>query len=152
MSTKFKLAFALYIVNIVVALVIGCLFVFKSEFFSFHSDVIATSWGQVEPAAQILYLGMMRTEGAGYLATAVALTFLLCVPFRRREIWSYWAMTIVGTVEHVPTLLATYHVASVTTASPPWMLSLMLILSLFLALALAIAGTDSVKQKVASLG
>lgn len=140
MNVRQKLSFAIYAANILITLVIGLLFVFKNEFFPFHADVIATQWEDVGNQAQVLYLGMMRTEGAGYLATAAALAFLLVIPFSRREKWSYWAMTVIGTVEHLPTLLATYHVATTTSASPPWLLSLALIISLVLALCLAIAG------------
>ena len=47
---------------------VGLAFVFATEFFPFHSDVIQTPWSDLGPAAQMLYLGMMRTEGAGFLA------------------------------------------------------------------------------------
>ncbi|WOJ97679.1 hypothetical protein R0137_03675 [Congregibacter brevis] len=140
MNPQLKFALLIYITNIVVLLVIGLLFEFRPEFFPFHSDVIETSWKDVELKYQILYLGMMRTEGAGYLATATALTILLCIPFLRYEKWSYWAMTTIGFVEHFPTLAATYHVSSITAASPPWLLSFLLILSLMFAWFLANSG------------
>lgn len=137
MNFKLKLSLAIYIANIVIMIAIGLAFEFRSDFMPFHSDVIQTQWENVDAQAQILYLGMMRTEGAGFLATATALTFLLYFPFRRFEKWSCWAMTVIGVVEYLPSLLANYHVSSVTSASPPWILMLSLILSLFLALVLA---------------
>lgn len=140
MNFKLKFALFVYIVNVIAFFAIGLSFELRTEFFSFHSDVIETAWNDVDAQSQILYLGMMRTEGAGYLASGVALAILLYIPFRKYEKWSYWAMTVIGTVEHLPTLLATYHVSSVTNASPPWLLSLLLILSLFLALGLSIIG------------
>lgn len=140
MNVKLKLSLFIYIANVIALLAIGFSFEFRNEFFAFHSDVIETPWHDVEARAQILYLGMMRTEGAGYLATAAALIILLCIPFRRNEKWSYWAMSVIGVVEHVPTFLATYHVASVTNASPPWLLSLALIVSLVIAFILANSG------------
>ena len=140
MNLKLKLSLAIYIANVLILTAIGLAFAFKSEFMPFHSDVIQTQWESVDSQAQILYLGMMRTEGAGFLATAAALTFLLYIPFRRFEQWSYYAMTIIGVVEYFPSLVANYHVSSVTSASPPWVLMLSLILSLFLALLLANSG------------
>ena len=140
MNIKLKLSFFIYVTNIVFMIGAGFAFEFNNEFMSFHSEVIQTDWQDVTANSQILYLGMMRTEGAGFLATAVALTFLLCVPFRKFEMWSYWGLTIIGVVEYFPTLLANYHVASVTNASPPWLLMLLLIMSLLLALLLAIIG------------
>lgn len=119
---------------------IGLAFEFSREFMSFHSDVIQTDWSSVDTKSQILYLGMMKTEGAGFLAAATALSFLLYFPFRKFEKWSYWAMTIIGVVEYLPSVLANYYVSTVTAASPPWLLMLFLMLSLILALVLANIG------------
>ena len=140
MNIKLKLSFSIYVTNVIFMIVVGLVFALNSEFMPFHSDVIQTEWTDVTANSQILYLGMMRTEGAGFLAASVALTFLLCVPFRKFEMWSYWGLTIIGVVDYFPTLLANYHVAKVTNASPPWLLMLFLIMSLFLALILAVIG------------
>ena len=140
MNFKLKLSLVIYIANILIMIAIGLAFEFKSEFMPFHSDVIQTDWQNVDPQAQILYLGMMRTEGAGFLTAATALIILLCFPFRKLEKWSFWAMTTIGVVEYFPSLVANYYVSSVTTASPPWLLILLLILSLFIALIFANIG------------
>ena len=147
MNLKLRLSFALYLVNVLVMLVIGLTFVFSTEFFPFHSEVIQTDWQNVDTQAQILYLGMMRTEGAGFLAAATALAFLLYFPFRKRDKWSFWAMTIIGVVEYFPSLVANYYVSSVTSASPPWLLMLLLVSSLLLALVFAIVGCNETELK-----
>ena len=140
MNLKLKLSLAIYLANVIVMIAIGLAFEFRTEFMSFHSDVIQTDWDDVDPQAQILYLGMMRTEGAGFLAAATALLFLAAFPFRKLEKWSYTAMTVIGVVEYLPTLIANYHVSTVSNASPPWVLMLVLILSLLLAFVLANIG------------
>ena len=140
MNFKLKLAFFIYLSNVVLMLVIGFTFEYRSQFMPFHAEVIQTQWQNLSELSQILYLGMMRTEGAGFLAAATALMFLLWFPFRKFEAWSYWAMTAVGLVEYVPTLIANYHVATVTSAAPPWPLMLALSLSLLVALCSASLG------------
>lgn len=140
MNLKLKLALAIYLGNVLVMIAIGFAFEFRTEFMSFHSDVIETDWGDVDPKAQTLYLGMMRTEGAGFLAAATALLFLAYFPYRKLETWSFTAMTVIGVVEYLPTLIANYHVSTVSNASPPWALMLFLISSLFVALVLASIG------------
>jgi len=140
MNIKLKLALAIYITNIIIMIAIGLAFEFRSEFMPFHSEVIQTDWKSVDSQAQILYLGMMRTEGAGFLAAATALMFLLYFPFRKLEKWSFLAMTTIGVVEYFPSLIANYYVSSVTNASPPWLLMLLLTLSLLTALVLANIG------------
>ena len=137
MNFKLKIAFGIYVLNILMMISIGLVYEFSSEFMPFHSDVIQTQWVNVDHLSQILYLGMMRTEAAGFLATGTAILILLSIPFLKFERWSYWAMTIIGLVEYVPTLFATYHVSSVTEASPPWILMLIFSVSLVIALYLA---------------
>lgn len=133
-----KLAAFCYLINMLAFLLIGLAFVFGTEFFAFHSDVIQTPWQDLEHSAQTLYLGMMRTEGAGFLASAMAFAFLLFVPFRRRETWSYWALSAIGITEHTPTFLATLHVSKTTAASPPWLMTLVLMALLIAGLILSL--------------
>lgn len=140
MNPKLRIALFLYSINIVFLIGAGLVFQFSNSFLPFHSDVIQTKWAQVDLQSQILYLGMMRTEAAGFLASGAAITFLLLIPFRRSELWACWAMTIVGIIEYLPTLLANYHVSTVSEASPPWPLMLSLIVSLVLALWFGLAG------------
>ena len=140
MNFKLRLSLGIYIANILIMIAIGLAFEFSGEFMPFHSEVIQTEWNSVDSQSQILYLGMMRTEGAGFLAAATALIFLMFFPFRRLEKWSFWAMTTIGVVEYLPSLIANHHVASVTNASPPWLFMLLLIVSLLLALFLANIG------------
>jgi len=137
MNFKLKIAFGIYALNILMMLSIGLIYEFSSEFMPFHSDVIQTQWVNVDHLSQLLYLGMMRTEAAGFLAAGTAILILLSIPFLKFERWSYWAMTIIGLVEYIPTLFATYHVSSVTEASPPWILMLIFSVSLVIALSLA---------------
>ena len=120
MNRNMRIAGSCYFLTAVYFLAVGLAFIFAAEFFPFHSDVIQTPWSELDKLSQTLYLGMMRTEGAGFLASSVAIAILLFVPFRRGEMWSCWAMSAVGIVEHFPTFLANLHVSQTTSASPPW--------------------------------
>jgi hypothetical protein len=138
MRIEAKLAFSIYALNVLFLVATGLLFAFSNEFLPFHSDVIETNWQDLDAKSQILYLGMMRTEAAGFLAAGTAIGILLLVPFLNNEKWSYWAMSAIGGVEYVPTFVANYHVSTVTQASPPWQLMLILIFSVLIALMLAL--------------
>ena len=132
--TPFAIAKMIFWINALIMIVVGAAFVFAQEFFPFHGDVIGKTWSELDNQAKPLYLGMMRTEGAGYLAAATAMIFLLLFPLRKHAPqWAIWAITTVGLIEHLPTLLATYHVSRTTEASPPWEATLVLIISLGLA-------------------
>jgi len=146
MSVQLKAAFAIYIANILVMLTIGFAFVFRNEFMPFHSDVIGMKWNELNSQFQILYLGMMRTEGAGFLASATALIILSIAAFRKPEQWLFLAMSAIGIVEYFPTFIANYHVSQVTNATPPWLLMLSLILSLTIASLLAFSSFKSIRK------
>ncbi len=143
---KKRIAVACFGLNVIYMTIAGLVFVLGNEFLPFHSDVVQTSWNDLEPAYQTLYLGMMRTEGAGFLASALAIGILLLIPYRQGHAWSYWAMAAVGVVEHVPTLVANYHVATVTSASPPWQAPLVGISTLILGLVLSREGGNTVPR------
>ncbi len=146
MKLGLKLSFLVYGANVVFLIATGLVFQFATELFPFHSDVIETKWEDVDPNSQILYLGMMRTEAAGFLSAGVALGVLMFVALQRNELWLFLTMSTVGIVEYLPTFFANYHVSQVTRASPPWELMLSLILSLFLAAILSVVSTRNLKN------
>lgn len=147
MPTKMKIAFFCYGFNVVGLFLFGLIYTFNSEFLPFHSDAIQTLWESLSQASQVLYLGMMKTEGAGFLSSALAIAILLYIPFRRREIWSYWAMAAIGIVEHVPGLIGAYNTSQATPASSPWQLSLLGIVLLITGLILAINSQGNVPNR-----
>jgi len=147
MNLKLRLAAGCYALSAIHFLGIGLGFVFASEFFPFHSDVIQTPWSELDALSQALYLGMMRTEGAGFLASSAALGALLYVPFRRREPWSCWAMSSVGILEHLPTLIANLHVSQTTPGSPPWQSAALGMALLTLGLGFGLSGMRETKPE-----
>jgi len=117
---RYRITFALYLLNAIGMLAIGLAYQFNDQFMPYHSDVIQTNWNDLQEKQQILYIGMMRTEAAGFLASSTAIIFLLFIPYRNRLLWSTYAIACVGIIEYLPSLIATYHVSTVSEASPPW--------------------------------
>jgi hypothetical protein len=105
-------------------------------------------WSNLDASTQMLYLGMMRTEGAGFLASAIALTIILFIPYRQKAIWSCWAMTAIGIAEHLPTLVANIHVSVNSQASPPWFIAFTGIVLLLVGLALSLSGNQKLIEPV----
>lgn len=147
MPTKMKWAFFCYGFNVVGLFIFGLIYTFNSEFLPFHSDAIQAPWESLSQATQVLYLGMMKTEGAGFLSSALAIGILLYIPFKRREIWSYWAMATIGIVEHVPGLIGAYNTSQATPASSPWQLSLLGVVLLLAGLILSLNSDAKIENK-----
>jgi hypothetical protein len=139
MTTRYKFAFALYFINAVCMLVAGLVYQLSGRFMPYHSDVIQTKWSELTENQQILYLGMMRTEAAGFLASSLAIFILLLIPFRQGQRWSSYAICAIGVVEYLPSAIATYNVSILTTANPPWMALFTGVILLLVALMLSLS-------------
>ena len=142
-----KLACFCYGFNVVGLFLFGLIYTFNGEFLPFHSDAIQASWESLSQATQVLYLGMMKTEGAGLLSSALAIGILLYIPFKKREKWSYWAMAAIGIVEHVPGLIGAYNTSQATPASSPWQLSLLGIVLLIAGLILSLSSNARIANQ-----
>ena len=149
MKMKMKVAFFCFCFNAVGLFAFGLIYTFSGEFLPFHANAIGRQWSSLSDPVQVLYLGMMRTEGAGMLAAAVAIGILLWITFRRREPWCYWAMMVIGVVEHVPSMVGAYNTSLATPASSPWQLNLLGIVLLLVGLGLALKnGANAAPAKV----
>lgn len=120
MKTKTTLAFACYLLAVLLSLAFASMYLFRPEFMPYHSAAVGVEWSQLDPKFQTLFLALMRVCGGGWLAVAAAMAVLLAVPFRRNEPWSRWAIPLVALCAAIPTLYATLLVKSRTPASPPW--------------------------------
>ena len=148
MTIKNKIAFGIFFFNAAAMLVIGLVYQFSNEFMPYHSAIIQTEWVNLSEAQKILYLGMMRTEAAGFLASGTAILLLLFIPYLNEERWAPYAITAIGIVEYLPSAIATFNVAQSTNASPPW-------IALFTGIALlivALAINDFKKPSASSVG
>lgn len=133
-------AFSVYALNAVFMLIAGLIYLLRESFMPYHADVIGKSWEQLLPAEQLLYLGMMRTEAAGFLAASLAVGILLLIPYRRGERWAAPAIFLIAVVEYLPTAVATYRVSLLSDANPPWVLMCLALVSLLLALLVPLIG------------
>ena len=142
MKLKEVVASGCYLINAIYFLMAGLIFVFAKELLPFHLDVIQTPWSELDSASQTLFLGMMRTEGAGFLASSIAIFVLFWIPYRAKQAWAGAAMTVIGIVEHAPTFLANFHVAQTTAATPPWPIALTGMVLLIVGFVLSLSKTS----------
>ncbi|RLU01787.1 MAG: hypothetical protein D9N14_01220 [Ketobacter sp.] len=135
---KIKIALFCYGFNALGLFIFGLIYTLSPEFLPFHSEAIGKSWNELAPSYQVLYLGMMRTEGAGFMSSGIAIAILLAIPFRKREVWCYWAMAIIGIVEHVPSMIGAMNTSQLTPASSPWQLNLLGVVLLVVGLVMSL--------------
>ena len=90
-----------------------------AEFMPYHAIVSGKSWAMLETGLQTIILGMLRIVAGGFLASGVAILWLL-MPLSQGKTWANWACLSVGLSVWVPTLYVTILLKSTApTAEPP---------------------------------
>jgi hypothetical protein len=104
----------------IASLVLGGIYAFKGSFMPYHADALSKSWGELEPASQVLISALMRVAGGGWITLGVVILTLLVVPFRNDRRWAVYALPAIILLFYIPTLSATVTVLQNTPANPPW--------------------------------
>lgn len=107
-----------------ISLVFGIIYLTRSQFMPYHSLALGKPWSEVEPNIQILILALMRVAGAGFIATAIAVTIILCFPFKAGEQWAIYGLFSICACTSVGSSYATFLVQNQTPGNPPFKLSL----------------------------
>lgn len=98
----------------------GAVYLFRPEFMPYHAVAVGKPWSAVDPAFQVLILGLMRAVGAACLAVVLLGALVLFVPFRQGAAWARWTVPASGLVICAGGLYAMMLVALNTPATPPW--------------------------------
>jgi hypothetical protein len=120
MPLRRKIAATFYIINSVVSVCLGSLYLFRGSFMPYHADALGRRWADVEPALQTLLGALMDVAGAGWVGIGVATLVLVAIPMRRGEQWGRLLIPTLFFIFYVPTLWATLAVMNGTPATPPW--------------------------------
>ncbi len=120
MSIRMKAGFWCHLLAMLLIGIIGLIYLFRSQFMPYHAIAVGKTWAEVDPAFQILLLALIRAVGGAWIATALAMSILLFIPFRQGIRWARWAVPAIGLVAELPALYVTISVTLNTPATPPW--------------------------------
>lgn len=130
MTVKTKIAFGCYLVVAISAMVMGLLYTTSPTIMPYHQQAIGMRWDDIDPNLSLLLLALLRGAGIAGWITGLSIGVLLFIPFRRGEMWSRWAITLLGFVSLLPALYYTVRLKLSTGASTPWIPSIFLLLLL----------------------
>ncbi len=123
-----RLVLLLHTLPTVGLLLQGMVYLTTPRFMPYHSDALSVSWEELSVPYQGFMLGVIRGMGAGSFCIALALLIILLIPFRRGEIWSYWAVPLIGASFSCLTAYAAFTIDRQTPASTPWVATCLLAL------------------------
>ena len=121
-----KAAFGCWIIPTIALYYMGIHYLFAKEIMPYHLEALRLTWEQLKALdegriAELMVL-FVNGFGAGFLVTAISLTFILFVPFRQGYIWADWAFFIVALAMCAPLLFIVSTVKFQMGGNPPWML------------------------------
>ncbi len=89
----------------------------STKFTPYHEVVVGKDWTMIEPSIQSILLAMQKIEGGGFMATGLAILFLL-IPLRQRKTWGLIALPIIVAANWLPTLYSAMWLKSLFPSAP----------------------------------
>jgi len=130
------IAFICYFLVAMLGFVFAFIYLTRSEFMPYHAVAVEMEWNAVGDEFKVLIIALMRVSGGGWLATSLAISFLLIAGKKFNRLWIKVALVLVGLATLIPTLYATLYVKNNSPADPPWIAAAGGILLLLIALSL----------------
>jgi len=119
-SIWFHVALGCYLPVGLSMVAIGLFYLSLQRLMPYHEQALGTAWEQIPAAYQTLLLALLHGGGSASLATGLAILILLCVPFRRLEGWSRWALLAIAAPPTLVLLRITVTLRLERAAQTPW--------------------------------
>ena len=120
MKIKEKIAFVLYMINGLISIIFGLIYLFCDTIMPYHQQAIGRDWTELEPGLQVLLNGFIKIAASGFFILGITIFVISIIPFRKGERWAKWfipALTFLflGFGLYIP-----LKIALKTQASTPW--------------------------------
>ena len=115
----YGLSFGGYLLIVLAGLGFGFRYSFLDKMMPYQLEALNTPWESIDPVMQVLILNFIKSYAAGWLVTGISVLFLLMFPFRKKELWSYWALFVISFTEMGIIAFRTYQVKLHTSGNPP---------------------------------
>lgn len=138
-----KIATVVYAINTLALYCFGLIYMTRSRWIHYHEEVTKTPWNEVTQGMQLLYLYCLKLVGGGAIVLGIATSLLLCIPFKRGERWSRYAIPILQLVYLAFCVYCTLAIHIATNASTPWKLCCGFMAATLLAMLLSLSDRTS---------
>lgn len=138
MSTKKKIAFAIYLLIGLLSIAMGVRYLICPTIMPYHKQAIGIEWQDIPAPMQVLLQSLVNVVAGGFLVTGVAVLVLLMIPFRRGEKWTLWLIPLLVLIWTGLSAHSSVTVAMRTQASPPWWVAAVTIALMFVAVVLSL--------------
>jgi len=128
MTKRDKIAFTLYLTICLLGFAFGIAYLACQTIMPYHHQAIGVDWEDLAPGMQVMLVNFVNFAGAGFITGSLSCLIMLLIPFRRGELWAKRTVPLILMVFNGFCLYVSASVAAKTDASPPWLLSIVLII------------------------
>jgi hypothetical protein len=115
-----KASLAVYAVNVFLGILIGAVYLSRSEFLPYHAEAVGMDWAHIPDRMRLLLLALIHVAGGLAVAGCAAVGTILFCAFRRGDPWADWAVPVLLLLMQIPTLIVPLEVSLRTGAATPW--------------------------------
>lgn len=108
-----------YYLSTIFFLVLGVIYSLTKRLMPYHQKGMGVTWNELSCDMQWATLNFIRSVGAGFISSAIAMFFLLIVPFKQSKLWAYLAIFIISITQLGLVFIRTLSIKNNTPAEPP---------------------------------
>lgn len=123
-----KLSLILHVILGIISIIFGLKYLLSSEFLPYHRDAVQMDWNGLDSNLQTILLGFMRATAGGLLCSGVLVIVLQYRFYKQKLSWLPLPILLAGLITSLSAVYATAIVKFNTTASPPFLLSVLVVL------------------------
>ena len=123
-----KTSLIIHVILGIISIVFGLKYLLGTEFLPYHREAIQMDWNELDPNLQIILLGFMRATAGGLLCSGVLVIVLQYRFYKLKLSWLPVPVLLAGLITSLSAVYATGLVKFNTPASPPFLLSVIVVL------------------------
>jgi hypothetical protein len=128
-----RIALAGYALCAAASMVLGAVYILRSEFMPYHSQAVGADWASLPDGTRALIAALMNVLGAAWAVVGVLVLALVAIAYRTGNTLARWAVPAGLAILYGSILIVTLRVEHATGADTLWMMN---------AFALAVAGAS----------
>lgn len=99
-------------------LVLGFIYSTTNRLMPYHQEGMGVPWNELSSNIQWATLNFVRSVGAGFISSAIAIFFILLFPFKQGKLWSYIAIFTISITQLGLVFIRTLSIKSHTLQIP----------------------------------
>ncbi len=120
MKLRHKIGFGIYLLNAIMGMAVGSVYLFSGKVMPYHAQVIGKNWAELDQGVQIILLSLVQNFGIAVVSLMFFFSVVLFIPFRRGEKWANWTLFLGSIIFSGSSFFVTFKVYLATNVQNAW--------------------------------